>query len=160
MPSKFLGLDFNHHGSRSQTSAFDNRDLDNTFISDPSHRGMDDVTKWRKVCRVQGIGSDCASGDERSKSVLIQIDTAELISQTATLHRPRALLPAMIGVQSISRAQACGTQTIRNASPSCLLLLPVAATCCHRLLHLLPPLALRKPGPRSFGFGGHPGERS
>jgi len=158
MPSKFLGLDFNRHGSRLQTSTFGNRDLDNTIISD--HRGMDDVTKWGKVCRVQDPGSDCTSGDERSQSVVIQIDTAELISQTATLHCPRALLPAIIGMQFIFGAQTCGTQTVRNASPSCLLPLPVAATCCHRLLHLQPPPALRKPGPRSLGFGGHPGERS
>jgi len=43
---------------------------------------------------------------------------------------------------------------------ACLLaIVPAAATCCRRLPHLLPLLALRKPGPRSLGFGGHPGER-
>jgi len=36
----------------------------------------------------------------------------------------------------------------------------LAATCCRRLLHLLLLLALRKPGPRSLEFGGHPGEGS
>jgi len=40
---------------------------------------------------------------------------------------------------------------------SCCLL---ATTCCRRLLHLLLLLALRKPGPRSLGFAGHPGEGS
>jgi len=52
----------------------------------------------------------------------------------------------------------------RVTSPASLLLLPacwqVAATCCRRLLYLLLLLALRKPGPRSLGFGGHPGEDS
>jgi len=47
------------------------------------------------------------------------------------------------------------------------LLLPLAAAacyiCCRRLLcehllHLLPPLALRTPGPRTLGIGGHPRE--
>jgi len=33
-----------------------------------------------------------------------------------------------------------------------------AVTCCRRLLNLLLCLALRKPGARSLGFGGHPGE--
>jgi len=39
---------------------------------------------------------------------MMQIDTAELarVSQTLTLRRPRSLLLATIGVQSISRAQA------------------------------------------------------
>jgi hypothetical protein len=44
--------------------------------------------------------------------------------------------------------------------PCFLLLLPA---CCHllsHLLHLLLLLALRKPGPRSLGFGDHPGEGS
>ena len=35
---------------------------------------------------------------------------------------------------------------------ACLLaILPAAATCCYRLPHVLPLLALRKPGPRSLG---------
>ena len=33
-------------------------------------------------------------------------------------------------------------------------------TCCHRLVHLLPPLALRKPGQRSGRFGSHPGVKT
>jgi len=33
-------------------------------------------------------------------------------------------------------------------------LLSPAATCCHRLLHLLPPLALRKSGPTRRGRSG------
>ena len=53
-------------------------------------------------------------------------------------------------------------QPFRRGSqgPASLLLLPA---CCHllsRLLHLLLLLALRKPGPRSLGFGDHPGEGS
>ena len=44
---------------------------------------------------------------------------------------------------------------------ACLLAIqPAATTCCRRLPRLLPLLALRKPGPRSVRFGGHPGERS
>ena len=35
-----------------------------------------------------------------------------------------------------------------------------AVTCCRCLLHLLPLLAVRKPGPRSLGFGDNPGEGS
>jgi len=36
---------------------------------------------------------------------------------------------------------------------ACLLaILPAAATCCRRLPHLLPLLALQKPDPRSLGF--------
>ena len=49
-------------------------------------------------------------------------------SQTATL------LSATIGVQSISGAQACGTQVLRDAIPACLLpclLLPPAAAACY-----------------------------
>ena len=57
--------------------------------------------RWRKVCRVRRIGSDCSSGDERSRLVVIQTDTAELVSQTATLRRPRALLPAIIAVNRL-----------------------------------------------------------
>jgi len=78
----------------------------------------------------QHSGDFVASRDQRSRSVAIQIDTAELVSQTATLHRPRALLPATIGVQSISGTQALpGTQTVYDANTACLL-----PTC-----HLLPP---------------------
>ena len=109
--------------------------------------------KWTKVCRVRRIGNDCTSGDKRSQSIAIQIDTAKLVSQTATLRRPRALLPAIIGCDLFS-----AHKTVRDASPACLLPLPAAATCYRRLLQLLPLLALRKPGPRSLGFGGHSGE--
>ena len=49
----------------------------------------------RKVSRVRRIRSDCTSRDERSRSVSIQISTAELVSQT--LRCPRALLPAIVG---------------------------------------------------------------
>ena len=42
-----------------------------------------------------------------------------------------------------------------RALPTCYRCL-LAATCCRRLLHLLP----RNPGPRSLGFGGHPEEGS
>ena len=36
--------------------------------------------------------------------------------------------------------------------------LPAVAICCLWLLHVLPPLALQKLGPRLLGFGGHPGQ--
>ena len=79
------------------------------------------------------IGSDCTSGDECSRSVAIQIDTAELVSQTTTVRRPRTMLPATIAVYSISGAQTCGTrpsmtQALLACHPAC---------CCH----LLPPPA-------------------
>jgi len=79
----------------------------------------------RKASRVRLIGSDCTSGDERSRSVAIQIDTAELVSQTVTLRRPRALLPAIIGCDIFT-----ARKTVRDASPACLLPLPA---CCHLL---------------------------
>ena len=116
-----------------------------------------DVTpgKWLKVCRVRRIGSDCTSGDECSRSVAIQIDTADLVSQIATLRRPRALLPAIIGCDLFA-----AHKTVRDASPACLLPLPA---CCHQL----PPPAIPAAdacfatlGPRSLEFGGHPGEGS
>jgi len=48
----------------------------------------------------------CTSGDERSRLEARYIDTAELVSQTATLRRPCAPVPATRGVQSISGTQA------------------------------------------------------
>jgi hypothetical protein len=59
--------------------------------------------------------------------------TTKLVSQTATLHRPRALLPAIIGCQ-------CDLFAARNTVPArallaCYRCLP--ETCCH----LLPPPA-------------------
>jgi len=117
------------------------------------HMPILDVTpgKWLKVCRVRRIGSDCTSGHECSRSVAIQIDTAELVSQTATLHRPRALLPAIIGCDLFA-----ARKTVRDASPACLLPLPA---CCHQLPPPATPAAaacFANLGPRSPGFGGHP----
>jgi len=76
---------------------------------------------------------------------------AELVSQTATLRCPCALLPAIIG---------CDVFAAHGAV--CEPCLPLPA-CCHLLL--LPNTSaaaacLRKPGQRSLGFGGHPGEDS
>jgi len=95
------------------------------------------------VYRVRRIGSDCTSGDERSRSEAIYIDTAELVSQTATLRRPYALLPATTGVQSVS-----GAQVRRGCTLRCLaILLPLGRLLlhCRRLPHVPLPLALRKP---------------
>jgi len=51
----------------------------------------------------------------------------------------------------------CGTQHRPRALLACYCYLLVVTYCCH-LLHLLLQLTLRKPGSRSIGFGGHPGE--
>ena len=47
--------------------------------------------------------------------------------------------------RALSATQAYGKEA--GASPACFLPLPAAATCCHHLPHLLPPLALRKLSP-------------
>ena len=56
-------------------------------------------------------------------------------------------------------ARAHTVKTRRHfCTHACLLaILPAATTCCCCLPYLLPLLALRKPGPRSLGFGGHLG---
>jgi len=80
---------------------------------------------------VQRIGSHCTSGDERSRLVATQITTAELVSQTATMCHPRALLPAFIACNYCVRC-ICGTQHRPRALLACYPY--VLAT--H---HLLPP---------------------
>jgi len=65
---------------------------------------------------------------ETSRSVAIRIDTAELVSQTATLRRPRAVLHAIIGCDLRS------TQHCLRALLACYPYLLVA-TYCRRLLH-------------------------
>ena len=86
--------------------------------------------QWRKVSRVRHIGSDCISGDKHSRSVAIQVDTAELVSQTVTLRRPRALLPAIIGCDLFAARKTVR----RDTGPACLL--PLPSRC-----RLLPPPA-------------------
>ena len=84
----------------------------------------------------QHSGDFVASRDQRSRSVAIQIDTAELVSQTATLRCCHVLLPATIGLQSISGAQALARRSRAPAHTACLpavTMLPAAA---------LPPPAL------------------
>ena len=89
------------------------------------------------------IGSDCISGDERSRSAAMQIEAAELVSQTTTLRRPRALLPAIIGCDLFAARKTSAVTRALLACCRCLLaaaacLLPSAAAtcyiCCHRLL--------------------------
>jgi len=55
---------------------------------------------------------------------------------------------------TLSRTLPCNEPCLLSTAAY---LLPPAATCCRRLLHLLPLLALRKPDPR---FGDNPGEGS
>lgn len=91
--------------------------------------------RWRKVCRVRRIGSDCSSGDERSRLVVIQTDTAELVSQTATLRRPRALLPAIIAVNRLAfladgQVLADARAPARRAQPRVRNCLRAAHRCC------------------------------
>ena len=64
------------------------------------------------------IGSHCTSGDERSRSVATQIATAELISQSATMRHPCALLPAIIACHYWVRC-ICGTQQRPRALLTC-----------------------------------------
>jgi len=107
----------------------------------------------RKVNRVRLIGSHCISGDERSRSVAMQIEAAELVRHCAAL--ALCCLP-LLGAVYLRHARP---SAVTRALPACCRCL-LAAFCCRHLLHLLPPLALRKPGPRSLWFGGHPGEGS
>jgi len=75
---------------------------------------------------VRRIGSDCTSGDERSRSVSIQISTAELVSQT--LRCPRALLPAIVGCDLFAARNTVRERCLL-ATAACLL--PPAATACY-----------------------------
>ena len=73
--------------------------------------------------------------EKGTQLVMIQIDTAELISQTATLRRPRALLPVIIKCDLFA-ARNTVFEPCLLATATCLLPLAAAACyiCCCRLL--------------------------
>jgi len=93
------------------------------------------IMAMQKVRRVRWIRSDCTSGDERSRLVSTRINTTELVSQTAMLRLPRALLYAIIG---------CNLFAARNTV--CEPCLPLLA--CRHLLRP-PTTSATLPGPVS-----------
>jgi len=94
--------------------------------------------KWlHQRRRTQPIGSDT---DQHGRAGKPNCDAAQ----------PSCFAAWHYWVRSI-----CSTQHCPRALLACNRYL-LAATSCHCLLHLLLPLALRKPGPRSIGFGSYP----
>ena len=113
---------------------------------------LDTGVLWRNVYRVPRTGSDC----EYSRSVTIQIDTAEQVIQTAMLCRPSRSAACHYFRSTSLLARRPSIRRALLVCSRCLLLSPAAAACyicCRRLLCEIQAL-------RSLGFGGHPGDRS